>query len=105
MRTGIDSYSYHRRYGEIRVGEVASAVAPPWPLHPSPVLAHARSLAVDDLYLETCYLPEPETITPETLAPAGAVNVGFSWGHPWPEGAFHGLDGGRTPAARTGTRL
>jgi sugar phosphate isomerase/epimerase len=30
---------------------------------------------------------------------AGPVRVGFSWGHPWPEGAFHGLDGGRTPAA------
>ena len=30
---------------------------------------------------------------------AGRVRVGFSWGHPWPDGAFHGLDGGRTPAA------
>jgi 3-oxoisoapionate decarboxylase len=99
MRTGIDSYSYHRRYGEIRIGEVLPAVAPPWPLVPGPVLEHARSLAVDDLFLETCYLPEPEAITPELLAPAGPVNVGFSWGHPWPEGAFHGLDGGRTPAA------
>jgi sugar phosphate isomerase/epimerase len=99
VRTGIDSYSYHRRYGEIRLGEVVPAVAPPWPLVPAPVLEHARSLAVDDLFLETCYLPEPEAITPELLAPAGPVNVGFSWGHPWPEGAFHGLDGGRTPAA------
>jgi 3-oxoisoapionate decarboxylase len=99
MRTGIDSYSYHRRYGEIRPGEVVPAIAPPWPLVPGPVLEHARSLAVDDLFLETCYLPEPETITPELLAPAGPVNVGFSWGHPWPAGAFHGLDGGRTPAA------
>ena len=99
MRAGIDSYSYHRRYGEIRVGEVVPASAPPWPLEPSPVLAHARSLAVDDLYLETCYLPEPEKITAATLASAGPVAVGFSWGHPWPAGAFHGLDGGRTPAA------
>ena len=99
MRTGIDSYSYHRRYGEIRPGEVMPAVAPSWPLEPSLVLAHARALAVDDLYLETCYLPEPEMITAETLAPAGPVRVGFSWGHPWPAGAFHGLDGGRTPAA------
>lgn len=99
MRAGIDSYSYHRRYGEIRPGEVVPAVAPPWPLEPSPVLAHARSTGADDLYLETCYLPEPEAITPETLASAGAMRVGFSWGHPWPAGAFHGLDGGRTPAA------
>jgi 3-oxoisoapionate decarboxylase len=99
MRTGIDSYSYHRRYGEIRVGEVVPAAGPAWPLEPSPVLAHARALGVDDLFLETCYLPEPEAITPDMLAPSGPVRVGFSWGHPWPEGAFHGLDGGRTPAA------
>jgi sugar phosphate isomerase/epimerase len=65
---------------------------------PAPVLAHARGLAVDDVFLETCYLPEPETIDAAMLD-AGGVRVGFSWGHPWPEGAFHGLDGGRTPAA------
>jgi sugar phosphate isomerase/epimerase len=99
VRVGIDSYSYHRRYGELRPGESAPPFAP-WPPDPSPVLAHARSLEVDDLFLETCYLPAPETITPDTLAPVGAVRVGFSWGHPWPPGAsFHGLDGGRTPAA------
>lgn len=99
MRTGIDSYSYHRRYGEIRIGEVAPAIAPPWPLEPGPVLAHARTTGAADLYLETCYLPEPETITADTLAAGAPLRVGFSWGHPWPAGAFHGLDGGRTPAA------
>ena len=99
MRAGIDSYSYHRRYGEIRVGGGRPGDRAALAARAGPVLAHARSLAVDDLYLETCYLPEPETITAETLAPAGPVRVGFSWGHPWPAGAFHGLDGGRTPAA------
>ncbi len=97
MRVGIDSYSYHRRYGELRPGETPAS-AQPWPPLPAPVLAHARRLGVDDLYLETCYLPEPEAITASMLE-AGGVQVGFSWGHPWPEGAFHGLDGGRTPAA------
>lgn len=97
MRVGIDSYSYHRRYGEVRAGESAAPGAP-WPLVPAPVLEHARRLGVDDLFLETCYLPEPETIEAPMLD-AGGVRVGFSWGHPWPEGAFHGLDGGRTPAA------
>ena len=66
---------------------------------PAPVLEHARSLAVDDLFLETCYLPEPETIDARDARAGGPVRVGFSWGHPWPAGAFHGLDGGRTPAA------
>jgi len=97
VRVGIDSYSYHRRYGEVRAGESAAPGAP-WPLVPAPVLEHARRLGVDDLFLETCYLPEPETIEAPMLD-AGGVRVGFSWGHPWPEGAFHGLDGGRTPAA------
>ncbi len=98
MRVGIDSYCYHRRYGEIRPGEVDPGVEP-WPPTPTPVLEHARMLGVDDVFLETCYLPEPEDITEEMLAAAGPVRVGFSWGHPWPAGAFHGLDGGRTPAA------
>lgn len=97
MRVGIDSYSYHRRYGELRAGERDPGAAV-WPLVPAPVLAHARDLGVDDLFLETCYLPEPETIDGPMLE-AGPVRVGFSWGHPWPDGAFHGLDGGRTPAA------
>ncbi len=35
MRVGIDSYSYHRRYGEQRAGEAPSADAP-WPLEPEP---------------------------------------------------------------------
>lgn len=99
MRVGIDSYSYHRRYGEIRAGEVVPAVGPPWPLVPGPALAHARTTGADEIWLETCYLPEPETIDAATFADRGGLDIGFSWGHPWPEGAFHGLDGGRTPAA------
>jgi sugar phosphate isomerase/epimerase len=97
VRIGIDSYSYHRWYGELRSGEVAAPGAE-WPLVPAPVLRHAASLGVDDVFLETCYLPEPENVDAPMLD-AGDVRVGFSWGHPWPEGAFHGLDGGRTPAA------
>ncbi len=97
MRVGIDSYSYHRLYGEVRPGETPIAAAP-WPSDPRPVLDHARSLGVDDLYLETCYLPDPEVIDGRVLA-AGNVRVGFSWGHPWPQGQFHGLDGGRSPGA------
>lgn len=98
MRVGIDSYSYHRRYGEVRIGERA-APGEPWALRPAPVLAHARALGVDDVYLETCYLPAPETITTEMLDAGPGIAVGFSWGHPWPAGAYHGLDGGRSPSA------
>ena len=98
MRVGIDSYSYHRLYGEIRPGE-SSPEGDPWPREPSRVLEHARSLGVDDLMLETCYLPEPEALTADMLGGTKPPALGFSWGHPWPEGAFHGLEGGRAPAA------
>jgi sugar phosphate isomerase/epimerase len=97
MRLGIDSYSYHRRYGEVRLGETPASEAT-WPLRPDPVLEHARSLGVEVLMLETCYLPEPESLGPESFGPAPPT-VGFSWGHPWPDGAFHGLDGGANAAA------
>lgn len=96
MRIGIDSYSYHRRYGETRVGELP--LADPWPLEPSHAIAHARALGVDDLFLETCYLPDPEA-SAAVLGATSPLRVGFSWGHPWPAGQLHGLDGGREPAA------
>jgi sugar phosphate isomerase/epimerase len=99
MQVGIDSYSYHRRYGEARAGEAPSTFDP-WPLEPGPVLRHARTLGADIVFLETCYLPEPATIDADSLADAGSdLRVGFSWGHPWPSGRYHGLDGGRSYGA------
>jgi sugar phosphate isomerase/epimerase len=93
MQVGIDSYSYHRWYGETRAGERARP--DPWPLGPEPAIAHARSLGVDALYLETCYLPAPATLGTELTVSAAPMRLGLSWGHPWPAGQFHGLDGGR----------
>lgn len=93
MQVGIDSYSYHRRYGETRPGERSHH--DPWPLEALPAIAHARSLGVDTLFLETCYLPAPETLDDFLTTSASPVRLGFSWGHPWPAGQFHGLDGGR----------
>jgi sugar phosphate isomerase/epimerase len=105
LQVGIDSYSYHRRYGETRAGEAPSRHQP-WPLEPGPVLEHAATVGADAVFLETCYLPAPEAIAAETLVPATdqGIRVGFSWGHPWPSGAFHGLDGGRSPGAEVELR-
>jgi sugar phosphate isomerase/epimerase len=99
MQVGIDSYSYHRRYGELRAGEKGLRTDP-WPLEPAPALRHAVSSGAEVIFLETCYLPEPEAIDVTSLADAGPdLRVGFSWGHPWPSGRFHGLDGGRSYGA------
>ena len=94
MQVGIDSYSYHRRYGETRAGE--TPWTDPWPIGAEPVIAHARAAGADALFLETCYLPEPETLDESLGRSAAPVTLGFSWGHPWPSGRFHGLDGGRS---------
>lgn len=99
MQIGIDSYSYHRRYGEERAGEAPSRHAV-WPLEAGPALHHARAVGAEVIYLETCYLPEPEALDIGALrAEAGLVSVGLSWGHPWPSGRSHGLDGGRSYGA------
>lgn len=104
MRVGIDSYSYHRRYGEIRPGESTSSEAV-WAPQPGEVLRHARAVGAEVVFLETCYLPQPEAVDLDLLGGAGPdLAVGLSWGHPWPSGRFHGLDGGRSPGAEVELR-
>lgn len=87
---GIDSYSYHRLFGEVRPGE-RSRLAPRWDHSPVPVLEHAQSIGAEAVFFETCYLPDAERVElPET-----PLQTGFSWGHGWPDRS-HGLDGGRS---------
>lgn len=50
--------------------------------------------------LETCYLPEPEELRAEMFGDQPPA-IGFSWGHPWPEGAIHGLEAGRRPESES----
>ena len=59
MRVGIDSYSYHRLYGELRAGEDAPATRS-GPVSHRVRLRTLGSIGADDIFLETCYLPEPE---------------------------------------------
>lgn len=88
MRIGVDSYSYHRLYGEIRPGEQPASER--WECDPGPVLEHSRGLGVDACFLETCFLPAAGELA---LDSRGPLQIGFSWGHP------SGLAGGRSPAA------
>lgn len=94
MQAGIDSYSYHRLYGETRPDERPRTED--WPPHPAPVLRHARSTGAEVVFLETCYLPEPEEVDASLDGAPDGLRIGFSWGHPWPVGHHHGLDGGRS---------
>ena len=99
MLIGVDSYSYHRCFGDLRPGEVPRP-GPRWPLSPEPVLAHAAELGVECVFLETCFLPSPDDLDPGELR--GKVEqVGFSWGHPWPSGSEHGLNAGRGSTGET----
>lgn len=98
VQVGIDSYSYHRLYGEVRPGERAAALR--WPAgSPAPVLEHARTVGADVCFLETCYLPPPPAARDQLADHRGPVALGLSWGHGWPAGRAHGLEGGRSPAA------
>lgn len=90
MIVGVDTYSYHRQFGEVRGGERPRAEEP-WPHVAAPALDHATRAGADAVFFETCYLPEPE----EVILPATTLVTGFSWGHPWPN-RHHGLDGGRS---------
>ena len=85
MLIGVDSYSYHRCFGDLRPGEVPRP-GPRWALSPEPVLAHAAELGVECVFLETCFLPAPEDLDPGELK--GKVGrSGFPGVIPGPRGA------------------
>ena len=75
MRVGIDSYSYHRLFGEVRVREEPHP-GPLWPPDPTLILEHARRLGVDEVYLE--YLAEPMIHSALGLSPNVATASSFT---------------------------
>ena len=81
MRVGIDTYSYHRFFGEIREGEEDPGTHwTTWDF-----LSRAAELGVDGVSLETCYLDLDDLDFRERLAltvdEAGLEAV-LAWGHP-----------------------
>ncbi len=81
MRIGVDSYTYHRLLGELRLGEndpgerLADGGAA--------VVAEARGLAVDAVALETCFLPAPGQLDAPALREAASeLELSLSWGAP-----------------------
>ena len=93
MRTGIDSYSYHRYFGEMREGEEDPGVRwDTWDF-----LERAAGLGADGVSLETCYLPLDDPEWRRELA-ARLRRLGMegvlAWGHS--EGSESGLHMGRS---------
>ena len=81
MRIGVDSYSYHRLFGECRPGEVLPALR--FERGSLDVVAEARALELDAVALETCYLPPPDHLDVDELRDAaGPLELVLSWGAP-----------------------
>lgn len=88
MKIGIDSYCYHRFFGEV----YDQQVAPPKELSLEDFLSRAKELEVDGVSLESCFIPKCDkgylSQVKGILDDYGLDRV-FAWGHP------DGLEGGK----------
>lgn len=92
MKIGIDSYCYHRFFGEV----YPQQSQPPKRMSLEDFLDRAHALAVDGVSLESCFVPRYDTDylagVKEKLDRYGLDRV-YAWGHP------DGLEGGRNERA------
>jgi 3-oxoisoapionate decarboxylase len=92
MKVGIDSYCYHRYFGEIYPDQTDPGVR--WSFHD--FVRRAGQLGVDDVSLESCFF---ESLEPSYLSDLGAaldenrLSRVLAWGHP------DGLEAGRNEQA------
>jgi sugar phosphate isomerase/epimerase len=88
MKIGIDSYCYHRFFGEV----YDQQVAPSKELSLEDFLRRAKELEVDGVSLESCFIPKLDkgylSQVKGILDDYGLDRV-FAWGHP------DGLEGGK----------
>jgi sugar phosphate isomerase/epimerase len=81
MKVGIDSYSYHRFFGEIYPTQKPASV----PLTTEAFLDRAKDLGCDGVNLESCFLPD---FSPAYLSSVRAkldkynFERVYAWGHP-----------------------
>jgi len=92
MKTAIDSYCYHRYFGEV----YPQQTAPPSRMTLEDFLHRASELRVDGVSLESCFIPSLDagylTHVRDLLDEYNLERV-FAWGHP------DGLEGGANPNA------
>ncbi|HMF74231.1 MAG TPA: sugar phosphate isomerase/epimerase family protein [Bryobacteraceae bacterium] len=92
MKVGIDSYCFHRFFGEV----YPQQQPPRRNMTLEDFLEYARSLKVDGVSLESCFFP---SVQPSYLAGLRAMLDGYgldrvyAWGHP------DGLEGGTNDSA------
>ena len=89
MRIGIDSYCYHRYFGEVYPGQAPA----PKPITLDGFLDRAAALGVDGVSLESCFFPEYSAsylgALKKALDERGFDRV-YAWGHP--DGLERGLN-------------
>jgi sugar phosphate isomerase/epimerase len=92
MKVGIDSYSYHRYFGEVYPNQEK----PRRSMGYEDFLKRAAALRVDGVSLETCFLEsldESYLKRLRELCDTGGLEVVVAWGHP------QGFEGGAKPEA------
>ncbi len=90
MKIGIDSYCFHRYFGEVYPNQSK----PERELTYREFLAYARKLKVDGVSLETCFFESIDAGYLEGLKEEidrGGFETVVAWGHP------DGLEGGKNP--------
>lgn len=76
---GIDSFAYHRYFGEHTRWETPLTIR--WTA--ADFIQRARQLEVDAVSLQTCYLPAlTEAVVDELKSQLGDLLPVLAWGHP-----------------------
>jgi sugar phosphate isomerase/epimerase len=92
VKVGIDSYCYHRFFGEV----YPQQPPPPRRLSLEDFLSRARELEVDGVSLESCFFPRFDSsylAGIKNLLDRFGLDRVYAWGHP------DGLEGGRNERA------
>lgn len=92
MKVGIDSYCYHRFFGEVYAGQTP----PETPLAFEDFMLNLEGLGIEGISLESCFIPQFDASYLEgikTRLDALGMDRVYAWGHP------DGLEGGKNEAA------
>lgn len=95
MKLAIDSYTYHRQFGEIYPGLEED---PGTRITMAEFIGMAHTLGVAGVSIESCFLPEPtaaDVAAIRTQLQTLELDCVWAWGHP------SGLGSGRQPAQLT----